>query len=99
MLFEDSVHLHDRCVAGFVLMLVSLRAQSSDARRIAKFIMMLAQPSAVVLSSAVHSDVRTPTQDKGRALSYPLGVLVNYWEKRIGSPSGSRSVPVLGSWT
>ena len=36
MLFEDSVHLHDRCVAGFLLMLVSLRARSSDAHRIAK---------------------------------------------------------------
>jgi hypothetical protein len=36
MLFKDSVHLHDRCVAGFLLMLVSLRARSSDAHRIAK---------------------------------------------------------------
>ena len=77
MLFEDSVHLHDRCVAVFVLMLVSLRARSSDAHRIAKFIIMLAQPSVVVSSSAVHSDLRTPTPNKGRALCYPWWVLVN----------------------
>ena len=30
MLFEYSVHLHDRCIAGFVLALVSLLARSSD---------------------------------------------------------------------
>jgi hypothetical protein len=77
MLFVDRVHLHDRCVAVFVLMLVSLRARPSDAHRIAKFIIMLAQPSVVVSSSAVHSDLRTPTPNKGRALCYPLWVLVN----------------------